>query len=359
MNRKSRKVALVVIFLTTLLTITPLCAAVTRRTFLINYILSTEVEDNGFGNSYEETSHALEVLSDSGTISSLDTETLTSYLQDEIQNKFDDNKMNVYDLYYLLNSLDLLISTGDLVSSSLKNIIIYFLDTTNQTGGGFSPINTTGTPNVISTYYAIKAYNIIDNNKEINEIHKNWTLNCKNDIDGGFGGNSTLSSSLISTYYAISILELFQATGEIVSVSDTIDYLKSFYVSEVNDQDNYGGYLPYNNSNKALLSSSYYCIQSLNILSPEDLHNSPTCNWAYSLQNLKDGGFSDRSVGTEQLYSNIPCSYYAFKIITLLGGNLDVHIWMVEFNWIVLIIILSIIAFSIVIAIYLWRKRRI
>ncbi len=358
MNKKSQKLIFIVIFLTGILTLTPMVAAATRRTYLTNYILANQVENNGFGNSPEETLRALEILNDCGILSSLNTQSLQSYFQNQIQNKFEDSNMDVYDLYYLLKSLDLLIS-GEYVNSSLKSKILNFLDGTNQTGGGFSPLNNTGTPNIISTYFAIQAYDIIDNTVIIDDIHKNWTHNCRNGNDGGYGGNASLPSSLTSTHFAISILDTFEATGEIVNVSDTINYLTSFYISEVNDQYNYGGYLPDDDAEFAILSSTYYCINSLNILSPSDLNGGPTCNWVYTLQNIKDGGFADRSSSDILKDSTIPCSYYAFKIITILGGNLNVQIWNVEFNWIVLIIVLSVVGALLIIALFFWRKRRI
>jgi len=358
LNRKSQKLAFIVIFLTGILTITPMVAAATRRTYLTNYILAHQVENNGFGGSPEETLRSLEILNDCGILSGMSTQILQSHLQNQIQIKFDDNNMDVYDLYYLLKSLDLLIS-GELVNSSLKLVILNFLDGTNQTGGGFSPINNTGNPSITSTYFAIQAYDMIDDTLDINDIHKNWTLNCRNGADGGYGGNASLPSSLTSTYFAISILDALEATNEIVNVSDTINYLKSFYVSETSDQYNYGGYLPDADAKYAILSSTYYCIYSLNILSPTELNGGPTCNWVYSLQNIKDGGFADRSSSDILKDSTIPCSYYAFKIITVLGGNLDVQIWMVEFNWIILIIVLSLVGILIIIGLFFWKKRRI
>ena len=333
-------------------------AAATRRTYLTNYILAHQVENNGFGDSPEETLRSLEILNDCGILSGMSTQILQSYLQNQIQKKFADNNMDVYDLYYLLKSLDLLIS-GELVNSSLKFVILNFLDGTNQTGGGFSPINNTGTPSIISTYFAIQAYDMIDDTLDINDIHKNWTLNCRNSADGGYGGNASLPSSLTSTHFAISILDALEATNEIVNVSDTINYLTSFYISETSDQYNYGGYLPDDYAKYAILSSTYYCIHSLSILSPTDLNGGPTCNWVYSLQNIKDGGFADRSSSDILKDSTIPCSFFAFKIITILGGNLDVQIWMVEFNWIILIIVLSLVGALIIIALFFWRKRRI
>lgn len=359
MNRKSQKVALIVIFFAGIMTITPMVAAATRRTYLTNYILANQVENNGFGNSPEETSYSLEILNDCGLLNGMSTQSLQLYLQNEIQKKFDENSMDVYDLYFLLNSLDLLISTAEIVNSSLQFLILNFLEGTNKTGGGFSPKNNTGTPSLISSYYAIQAYEIIDNSVLINDIHKNWTLNCRNSGDGGYGGNESLPSSLISTYSAVSILDIFEATDEIVNVSDTVNYLTSFYISEMSDQNNYGGYLPDDTAEFALLSSTYYCITSLNILSSSDLNKGTTCNWVYSLQNVKDGGFADIGSAGDQRDSTIPSSYFAFKTITILGGNLNVHIWMVEFNWILLAIVLSVVGVFIVVAIYFWRKRRI
>lgn len=334
-------------------------AATTRKTYLTRFILASQEENNRFGNSYEETSFALEVLNDCGKLGSVDTESLQSYLQNEIQIKFDGNNMNIYDLYYLLKSLDLIISTGELVNNSLEFIILNFLDGTNQTGGGFSPTNSSSTSGVISTYFAIEAYNIIDSNIIVNEVHENWTLNCRNNGDGGYGGNASLPSSLISTYYAVLVLDNFNAINEIVNVSDTISYLSSFYISEINDQNNYGGYIPDEHAEFALLSSTYYCAKSLNILSSSELNKGETCKWVYSRQNINDGGFVDNGNENEPILSTIPCSYFAFQIITLLGGNLDVQIWMVEFNWIILIIVLACIGVAIAGAILFWRRRRI
>jgi len=358
LNRKSQKAGLIVIFLTGILIITPMVAAATRKTYLTNYILANQDENNAFGNSYEETSFALEILNDCGKLSSVDTQSLILYLQNEMQKKFSENNMNNYDLYYLLNSLDLLINTGALVNSSLEFMILNFLDGTNQTGGGFSLTNSSSISNVISTYFAIQAYNIIDNSVVINEVHKNWTLLCRNDDDGGYGGNASLSSSLISTYYAISIIDAFSAINEIVNVSDTRSYLSSLYISEINDQNNYGGYNPDEYAQFALLSSTFYCTKSLKLLLSNDINNGATSNWVYSLQNVNDGGFTDGG-NDIQKFSSIPCSYFAFKIITLLGGNLNVQIWMIEFNWIILIIVLSCIGVVIAVAIYFWRKRKI
>jgi hypothetical protein len=357
LKRKSKKAGLIVIFFTGILIITPMVAAATRKTYLTNYILANQDENNTFGNSYEETSFALEILNDYGLLSSVDTQSLILYLQNEMQKKFTENNMNNYDLYYLLNSLDLLITTGSLVNSSLGFMILNFLDGTNQTGGGFSYTNSSSIPNVISTYFAIQAYNIIDVNVSIGGLHKNWVLNCRNSYDGGYGGNASLPSSLISTYYAISILDALDATNEIEYM--TFIYLSSFFISDINDQNNYGGFIPDEYAEYTLLSSTYYCIKSLTILSATDLIKGITCNWVYSLQNIKDGGFTDRGNEDVQKFSSIPSSYFAFKIITILGGNLNVQIWMVEFNWIILIVILSCIGVVIAVAIYFWRKRRI
>jgi len=359
LNRKSQNAAFIVFFITSILIITPFVSAVTRRTHLINYILANQDQNNRFGTSYEETSYALEILNDCSMLGSVNTESLQSYLQNEIQEKFETSTMDVYNLYYLLKSLDFLISTGDLVNNSLKSIILDYLDGTNQTTGGFSPTNSSNTSGLVSTYFAIKAYNLIDSNQNISNIHKNWTLNCRNSGDGGYGGNASLPSSLISTYYAILILNNLDAINEITNVTDTVSYLTSFYIDQVNDQTNYGGYLIDNDAKFAILSSTYYCIKSLNILSPSELHKGATCSWVYSRQNIKDGGFVDKNDEIDQVYSSIPSSYFAFKTITLLGGNLDVQIWMVEFNWILLVVILLCIGVFIAIAIFFWRRNRL
>jgi len=363
LNRKSQKATLIVLFFTCILIVTPMAASATRGTYLTNFILANQDENDVFGDSYEETSYALEILNDFGILSSIDTQSLQIYLQNTIQKEFDNNNMNVYNLYYLLNSLNLLIPSGELVNSSLKNNILNFLDGTNQTGGGFSLTNSSDTSGLISTYFAIYAYNIIDNSIAINDIHKDWILNCRNSADGGYGGNASLPSTLICTYFAISSLSLdsIDAINEIVNLSDTINYLTSFYISESSNQNNYGGYIPDEDAEITLLSSTYYCTSSLTIISTSSSLETAaiTNNWVYSRQNVKDGGFVDKNTKSTQTYSSIISSYFALKTIILLGGNFDGQILMVEFNWIALIIVLSCIGAIIAIGIYFWRKRRI
>ncbi|MFX0104903.1 MAG: prenyltransferase/squalene oxidase repeat-containing protein, partial [Candidatus Hodarchaeota archaeon] len=212
-----------------------------------------------------------------------------------------------------------------------------------------------------STYYVVQLYSLLEISIENVNLHKNWVLNCNNS-DGGYGGNSTLSSTLINTYYTIFILDkLVGNTSVLANVNMTITYLKSFYLDNTEDFNNFGGYLPDKFATNALLSSTFFSIGAISLIDPNELTVASTINWVLARQNVLDGGFVDNTEGYEQKKSSIISTFYAFETLNLLDGlsRLSEDIWMVEFNWWILIIILGSIGLILGIVIYIYRKRRI
>ncbi|MFX0059778.1 MAG: prenyltransferase/squalene oxidase repeat-containing protein, partial [Candidatus Heimdallarchaeota archaeon] len=190
-------------------------------------------------------------------------------------------------------------------------------------------------------------------------IHKNWILQCNN-TDGGYGGNSSLSSTILTTYYAV---DLINAIGDLNDLDDkiaTLNYLKSFYFNDSFDINNYGGYLPDISAENSLLSSTYFCVKAINLIDSSQKTDASIL-WVLNHQNFQDGGFSDHSVTGEPELSSILTSYYAFDILLTFDAInlLNSEVFMVEFNYFVLIIVLSFIGVFILIVFFIWRRRRI
>ncbi|MCJ7650553.1 MAG: hypothetical protein MUP85_18235, partial [Candidatus Lokiarchaeota archaeon] len=183
-----------------------------------------------------------------------------------------------------------------------------------------------------------------------------------NNTDGGYGSNSTLSSTLLTTYQVVILINaLTGSVDNLTNKTATLEYLTSFYMNDSTDINNYGGYLPDITALNVLLSSSLTCLDSIGLIDSTELHQVPTINLVLSCQNFRDGGFSDKITGYYQELSSITASYYAFKILLSFNSLhlLNEEIFMVEFNYIVLIVMLSAIGILIFVAYWIWRKRKI
>ncbi|MFW9827307.1 MAG: prenyltransferase/squalene oxidase repeat-containing protein [Candidatus Thorarchaeota archaeon] len=335
----------------------------TRYAYLISFVRNNEIEGEGFTNaindeiSLEATMLALEILGDYG-INPLDVETLNSNLEDKINEMFDNDEVSLYNLYFLLKSLNI---TEYSVNSVLMDRINDYLDDIEQSTGGFSFSNKSTQANIASTYYSIQIHLMIGKPIVNATLHKNWVLSCNNS-DGGYGGNETLSSTLINTYFTVLILNDLGDVIELVNSNNTLSYLKSFYVNDNADFNSYGGYLPEDSTNYALLSSTYFCVKAISLIDDTELIISPTTKWVLARQNFIDGGFAENTEGYQQKVSSIIATYFAFKTLKIINpslSSLSSEIWMVEFNYIILGIILGSIALIIAAGIFLWRRRRI
>lgn len=337
----------------------------TRQSYLTRFVLNNEIEQKGFSNgilpveslSPEATAYALEILEDYG-INPHEIEDLQSNLEMNIGEMFDENEANIYDLFYLMKSLNLLQHEID---SDLENRIYQYLNDTEQIGGGFSFSNTSSSASLASTYYIIQLYSLINETIENLPVHKNWILSCYN-IDGGYGGNQSLSSNLLNTYFATLIFDELWEINDLININDTLSYLKSFYINDSADLNNFGGYMPDKNAQYAMLSSSYFCVKAISLIDAVELNVGPTISWILTLQNFEDGGFSENTEGYEPKKSSIITSYYAYKSLKILNPSLSSlakEVWMVEFNYWILGIVLISIGVVIAVIVFVWRKRRI
>jgi len=358
----------------------PFVLAKQRKTYLTDFILENKTKNKGFSNSlesddisYEATAYGLEILAyyelfeTKGLFGNIKTNINITEFQSKLKDKLDDlikcpicqeTSSILYNLYYNVRALDLLNYT---FSKAIVNDIKSFLDSTEQAGGGFAPTNTSTSPSLISTYFAIKIYPIIGKSIPNKATHKQWIKDCKNS-DGGYGGNTTLSSTLSNTYYAVLAVNILGKLSDLSDRSKTVDYIESFYIDDESDLNNFGGYLPDKNAKYAQISSTYYSIRVISLLDESELNNDTTTQWLLDRQNFKDGGFYELSDASEQKVSSVTSSYFAFQALKIFDDDLkvlNVKIWKVEFNWIILIIVISAIAIAITAFIVLWRKRRV
>jgi prenyltransferase beta subunit len=362
--------------------IAPLASAKTRQIHLIDFLYENQNGDESFGISAQDTANAIEIIDFYNAyliegflqaVKKVNIPTLEVYLEDEITSLFSEEEdeitslfseeeVDIYSLFYLLSTLDFL---GASLDSDLHDMIYIYINETVQSTGGFSPSNTSTNANLISTFFIYNIFTLInepiENQPVENQtIHKNWVLSCNN-TDGGYGGNQTLSSTLLTTYYAIYLVEKLGEVSDLANQTGTLNYLKSFYINDPNNLENFGGYLPDAFAKNSLLSSTYYCVEGIKLIDSSELNKANTINWVLNHQNFQDGGFSDHDEENDQKLSSISASYYAFEILKAFGSLelLNEEIFMVEFNFLTLILVMSI-SGIIIAAIYLiWRKRRI
>jgi prenyltransferase beta subunit len=336
----------------------------TRRSYLTTFILNNEIEGVGFSNaiesdntiSFEATAYALNILN-FYRIDPQDIDSLKDNLEDKILDMFDNNEVNLYDLYYLLKSLNYL---DYIIDTDLSNRIYDFLNQTEQITGGFSFSNTSKSANMASTFYAIQIYPLINSSVPSVQNHKNWILSCYNS-DGGYGGNQSLTSTLINTCFAVFLIDELGEIEDLVGIFQTFIYLQSHYVLDLADLLNNGGYLPDEFAQFALLSSTYYSVRAVSLINYDKLIKGHIRSWVLEHQNFKDGGFTENTQGYQQKESSLIASYYAFETLRILDSlsYLSSEIWMVEFDYWILGIVLGSIGLAVVLIFFLWKRRRI
>lgn len=345
--------------------LTPSVLAKTRESYLTDYLFGTQVDNEQFGSSYQETAYSLEIINYynayevSGLFGSevkVNKIEFQDNLEDAIETMFDEGEIKIYDLYYLIKSLDIL---GASLDSTLKTKISNYVNQTEQNLGGYSSTNSTSRPDMTSTYFAYEIKTYLNEAVNLTSM-KSWILSCNNS-DGGYGGNSTLDSSQITTYLAVYLIDQIGDIDDLENKYATLNYFKSFYVSDSDDISNYGGYLPSILSETAIFSSTFYCVSAINLLDDTQLHKPATVNWVLKHQNFQDGGFSNLYGGTVQGLSSISASYYAFRLLMDFNslGSLNEDVFMVEFNYIILIVVLVVVVVLIALIFFIWRKRRI
>ena len=78
-------------------------------------------------------------------------------------------------------------------------------------------------------------------------------------------------------------------------------------------------------------------------------------------QNFIDGGFVDNTDSSEEKFSSVINSYFAFETLKAFNSlsRLDEEVWMVEFNYWILLGLLGGIGLTILLIYFIWRKRRV
>ena len=333
---------------------------------MINFIYAnqglTESRNNFFGENYEENTQALQILAKFNAFSfeggkyQVDKIDLGNSLEDNLTDMFDSNTLLLCDLYNILQALDLIGYSYSGLNTTIQN----YLNSCSNVEGGFSPINTSNSRDLTSTFYAYQIYHLLGIEFPNKTIQESWILNCSS-IDGGYAGNSTLPSTLLTTYYAVFLISELDNVNALANKSKTLDYLNSLFVTDKYDSIKYGGYLPSQLAVFPLLSSTYYAITAINLIESSNLHRDPTVSWILDRQNYQDGGFSDKYSENNQELSSITATFYAFKSLMLFDSLslLNQDVFMVEFNYFILTIVLIAVGVLIIIAYMIWRRRRI
>ena len=389
---KTSKIRILLIFTLVFIitfSIIPSVLAKPRKTYITEFLYECEIHDEGFSNSVDNdddvledaTAYALEILEEFDLLKTeeffqneenpfeitkkeINSTDLTEELEDKAENEVESGDPDIYKLYFLLKSLEILEDTNEdyEVSSSVKSKIRDFTDSLLQNGGGYAASKTSTSATMASTYFALKIYDLLDKDYANESITKNWIRSCYNG-DGGYGSNIDSSSTILNTYYAIFSMDEIEDVDDLSGKDSTIDYLQSFYEDDENDEENYGGYYPDDNAEYTMISSTFYCVMGISLIDDGELEDEEeTLEWILNRQNFKDGGFKDIDDGNEQKYSSVINSYYALEIINLLDADsvsLNEEIFMVEFNyWILvgLLVALGVVAVAIII---IRRKRRL
>jgi prenyltransferase beta subunit len=247
-----------------MLSIAPVALAKTRQSHLIDFIYEHQEGNESFGVSPQDTANAIEILDTFNAYTvevlfeatkSVDTAALKVYLEEELQAMFDTGEIDIYNIYNFLETLKTLGSIETLDSDLHDNIYTYINETV-QIGGGFSPTNTSNNANMVSTYYIYNILTVINEPVDNQTLHKSWVLSCNN-TDGGYGGNQTLSSTLITTYFAVYLISELGTINELANQTSTLNYFTSLYIWDSNNLEHYGGYLPDSYAEFPLLSSSF------------------------------------------------------------------------------------------------------
>lgn len=372
------------LFLVISLSLSPFALAKTRKTYLSDFLLDNFIDDEGFSNcnredyrddsnevSYEATAYALEILGKYNMLEEKDlfgkvekrynSSDLQDDLEEHLNSMYTSGIKDIYDTYYILKSLE---EMDEEIDSTLALRIKLYLDGAAQSNGGFAATDTSTSATLISTYFALQIYDLID---QPLPDPRGFVLSCGNpdDPDGGYGGEPESSSTIANTFYAILIMDFLDDFDALISESLTISYLNSFYIDDEEDEDNYGGYLPDQNAKYALISSTYYCLKAISLLDKDEIEDEDaTSEWLLDRQNFQDGGFVDQSEGYEQKYSSVISTYFAQEALDLLGKEdlLEEKVFMLEWEWydflIFFIILIALITLGII-GLYIRRKRRL
>jgi len=370
LKNKHRNLSLGLILIITLLSsITPIALAKTRQNHLVEFLYDNQNPDDTFGSAYHDTAYAIEIIDYFNAYSvevlfeatkSVDIPTFKTFLIDQLQTMFNDENIDLYKLLHYLDTLNRLETLDESLDSSLHNNIYRYLNETTQIEGGFGLTNTSTTADMVSTFFVYNIYTILQETVVNQTVHKTWVLSCNN-TDGGYGGDKLIPSTIVTTYFAVYLVDALGDVNDLVNKTKTLEYFKSFYIDDPDNKENFGGYVPEILADNTLLSSTYYCVNGIALIDESELNGDATVDWVLNHQNFLDGGFGDWVEGNDQRRSSVSTTYYAFNLLETFDSLdlLNEDIFQIELNYLMLIIIPSIIAVIVGIIYFIIRRRRI
>ncbi|GAJ17212.1 unnamed protein product, partial [marine sediment metagenome] len=122
------------LIITLLLGITPIASAKTRQIHLIDFLYENQNSDESFGISTQDTANAIEIIDFYNAyliegflqaVKKVNIPTLRDYLEDEITSMFNEGEIDIYDLFYILSTLDFL---GALLDLNLHDKIYEYIN---------------------------------------------------------------------------------------------------------------------------------------------------------------------------------------------------------------------------------------
>jgi prenyltransferase beta subunit len=262
--------------------------------------------------------------------------------------------LSTYQALYITQALKINIST------QMNTHAQFLLDSQNENGGfGPSPL-TNSSPDIISTYYALKALSITGNRTNIKynmSIVHNFTLLCRKSGSVFAGTSNSTDVSITATYFAIRLFQEFMPLEH--DLDGTSSSVYSFLASH---QSSSGGFIDPASGTEPLLSSTYYAVAVFkdfagDIVTPGGVEKIIT--WIMSKQSY-DGGFTEGSTpvaSSSMLATNLAVSAI-YRIHPSLS-DLDADtVWtLTQIAGMIAAIVLIVVIVVLLIFVYYVRKR--
>jgi prenyltransferase beta subunit len=299
---------------------------------------------------------------------SLDQNRVEEWLQDQIDIAIDDK--DLVSLAYSLEALDQ-IDEINLVQTATVDQIKALLVTCKDNYGTFNAKIGYGTTaaadaSVVGTFFAVKIFyhlNLVDSYllSTITNISA-YIMGCY-DTTGGFNASLTTGSpQLINTYYALGALDYLNNVQILGIKKPTVrTFIESFYVENINEPLHNGGYSFYPEDEIPFTTflATFCAWSSLQALYAGWTPESATNSWILNHQNDADGGFTENVLPGEERTSSCLTSYYAVKMIEYSPGlaSLNTEFLGFDIEWWFYIVVSVAIAVAIVVGVIIHKRR--
>lgn len=284
-------------------------------------------------------------------------------------------KEDIVQLSYLLEAfqtIDSISSIDELQKNNIKNILNSSAETYNSGGviqRGYR-LNDQSNASTVGTYYALKSYYHLD---LIETELFNWTdqiaafiMACISPLSNGMRGfkynQTTQTPGLDYTYYALQSLDFIsKETLATQYLNHLVAFIEYHYIDDSTYTQHYGGYsfypdepVPY-----ASISATYFATLSLNILQSTNKPSQTTINWVLNHQSPLDGGFSETAIdSSESMVSSLTTSYKVIKILQLNGLSvLDSEAYGYKIDWWLVGGIIAIVV-ALIFALFVYMKKK-